>query len=144
MPPSPPRVFNPPNPSPIPFDPRSKELRDALGTAADASGATFFESKLVQPTKTRVVLDGSQDIYTVDAPWEGDYTVQSLTLVNPYLFPIYVVENGDPLMGIPFPPQAITRLPLSGNNGSFVVGAAQSDLASDEAIVWLFRWALPD
>lgn len=145
MAPAPPRIFTPPNPSTIPFDPRSKDLRDAAGLAADAAAATYYQSKLIQPPMVRIQLNGADGIYEVNDDWTGSFNVQSISLLNVASFPIYIGNAPGAVQGgVPFPPDALTRMPLSGQAGSFVVAADPTDLDTDSVTVFLFRWALPD
>lgn len=144
MTPSPPRVFTPPNPNPV-VDIRDKGVQAALGAAADAASATWFQSKLIQPVMTRVVLNGGAGIYEVNDEWTGNFDVQSISLLNVASFPIYVGNApGAVIGGVPFPPGALTRMPLTGQAGSFVIAAAESDLLTDSVTLFLFRWPLPD
>ena len=145
MSPQPPRVFTPPDPSTLEFDPRSKDARDAMSAANDLSAATYFASKMTQPTISRVVLNGAENLYEVTDDNNASFNVQSVSVLNGASFPIYLGSSqGAVQSGVPFPPDKLTRMPLVGQNGAYVVAADPSDLGADELTIILFRWPLPD
>lgn len=148
MSPLPPRMFSPPNPEPDVLTDLAElhaTMQELLAVTANVAAATYYQSKLIQPAVTRVMLDGgAAQIYTFTDDWTGGFDVQALTVVNPAAFPVYVAGNGDPVAsGVPFP-AGVTRLPLVGHGGSFVIGVKPADIGANQVILFLIRWPLPD
>lgn len=124
--------------------PQPEEFAGSAELAANMHGAAFFRAEMTPPDYSMVIFKGSQGLYEVQDDWTGIWAPLSIMLINPWSFPIYVAATGDPIgNGIPFPPETSLRVPLAGQQGSFVLGVNESDLTDNDAIVHLFRYATP-
>ena len=126
--------------------PQPQEMLTAAQTASGVYGANFFKAKMTLPGYELIIFRGSQGQYEVESDWNGIWTPMSIMLINPWSFPIYVAAaSDDPLStGIPFPPETSLRVPLAGQRGSLILAVQEADLAGNDAIVHLFRYATPD
>ena len=124
--------------------PQPHEMQVAADLAANMHGAAYFAAAMTPPDYQQIIFRGSESLYEVQSDWNGVWTPLSIMLINPWTFPIYVAANGDAIAnGIPFPPETSLRVPLMGQLGSFVLAVKPTDLAANDAIVHLFRYATP-
>lgn len=122
------------------------QIQEAVAHVADVATATYFQSKLIQPDWRQITFTKATG-YEINSRHAQPWSVQSVQLVNPNDFPVYIGNDGDPRdTGIAFPPGSTLRLPLAGNGGHFTVALATTDvdLSTTSVLVHLFRFPTVD
>jgi hypothetical protein len=122
------------------------DMHKLVDHISNVASATYFQSKLIQPDWRQLVFTESTGPAIAD-PWFGSWSPQSIIVYTPSDVTVWAAATGsDPTTnGFPFAGGGVlTRVPISGNRGSLVLGLTEADFAGVPIDVHLFRFPTVD